>query len=340
MEARDSLESLLPRLAALDAEERLEALGLVKKYVGTRKADQAIYELRNDPDRRVRTLARELLVEGEKRTGESLSIRGQETAASTEQLDELIQGMKASDPTDRVTALKVLRTINHPRAAAAVEAAKKDPNRVVRMLAEKAIEDRISGERAMATRTKIENGVMVTMDVEPEKNDAWQKKGNGMGAEAVPMLGLLYLLVGAPAAGLSLWLWLGDQALISPASAPDPSIRTSIEQVIRMPLDPFMLAITLALMIWQTIGGGALLVKNEWGRRSLLAYHSVLAIGCVLLPGAFPKIVGAGLNGFMAYVLSRPSVVRVFAPPVAPRDPDDPGESVSHDYGETERKVW
>lgn len=341
MEARDGLESILQRLGAMDADERLEALGLVRRYVGTRKADQAIYELRNDPDRRVRMLARDLLAEGEKRTGESLSVVGKEDEASTAQLDELIQEMKAADPTDRVTALKVLRTINHPRAAAAVEAAKRDPNRVVRMLAEKAIEDRITGEQRLATRTKIENGVMVTMEVEPAKgDDAWAKRGNGMGPEAVPMLGLLYVLIGVPAAALSLWLWLGDQALISPASSPDPSIRTAIEGVIRMPLDPFMLAITLALMLWQTVGGGALLVKNDWGRKTLLAYHSVLAVASVLLPGAFAKIIGAAANGFMAYVLSRPSVIRVFAPPVAPRDPDDPDDSVSHDYGQTERKVW
>lgn len=340
METRANLDAILKRLAAMDAGERLEALGEARKYVGTRKADQAIYELRNDPDRRVRTLARELLVEGDKRTGESLSVIGKESAASTEQLDELIEGMKAEDPTDRVTALKVLRTINHPRAAAAVEKAKKDPNRVVRMLAEKAIEDRIEGEARAVLRTRIENGVMVPIPVEERANDAWQKPGSKLGAEAVPMLGLLYLLVGAPAAAFSLWLWLGDQALISPAQSPDPSIRTTIEQLIRTPLDPFMLAITLAIMLWQTVGGGALLVKNEWGRRSLLAYHSVLAIGSVFLPGAFPKIIGAGLNGFMAYVLTRPSVVRVFAPPEIPRDPDEPDDSVSHEYGNTERKVW
>lgn len=340
MEARDGLEAILRRLAAMDANERYEALGEARKYVGTRKADQAIYELRNDPDRRVRTLARELLAEGDKRTGESLSVVGKESEASTAKLDELIEEMKGQDPTDRVTALKVLRTINHPRAAAAVEAAKRDPHRVVRMLAEKAIEDRIEGEARAVLRTRIENGVMVPIPVEEQANDAWKKPGSKMGAEAVPMLGLLYLLVGGPGAAFSLWLWLADQGLLSATASPDPSVRTSIEQLVRGKLDPFMLAISFTLMLWQTVGGGALLLKKEWGRRSLLAYHSVVAIGCVFLPGAFSKIIGAGFHGFMAYVLSRPSVVRAFAPPEVPRDPDNEDGSTSHDYVQTERKVW
>lgn len=328
------LHELIGLLDSLDARERMRGLEGLRKYVGHRKVDQAVYLLRNDPDREVRSVARDLLLEAERRTSESLSVVGGDEKAVETRIDELIAELSASDPTDRVTALKELRMHDHPRAFEAVKRMRKDSNRVVRMLAEKAVEDRATGENAV--RTSFRAGVMVATGPIGAVSAAPAGRNN---AELVPMLGIFYLAIGLPLTLFAFWLWLGDQALLEPGWAPDPSIQDTVEKALRTTLDPLTLALVFSAGLWVTSGGAGLLGRKPWGRRSLLAFHSLMVAASLLAPSAFAKIILAASNIAMVFMLTRPAVVRIFD-----GDPDGdegsgepPGQT---DYGTTERKVW
>ena len=141
-QAAPSLEDFLKLLDSMDAKDRLEGIESLRRYASHRKVTQAVFELRNDPDRAVRTAARELLEEADRRTSESLSLPGAQEQERDLYLNELLLALKEADPTDRVTALKELRQLSDPRAIDAVEKCKRDPNRIVRMLAEEASRSR------------------------------------------------------------------------------------------------------------------------------------------------------------------------------------------------------
>ncbi len=334
----NSLESLIKQLDSLDARDRLEALEGLRRYVGHRKVDQAIFMLRNDSDRKVRELARLHLAEAEKRTAESLSVVG-DTREKEEHLNDLLELFGSSDPTDRVTALKELRTIDHPKAREAVQKAKRDQNRVVRMVAEKAEEDAALDEEKKSKVSRFENGVMVSSPVSgarQAKQGFKERVAGSMAVEFVPFLGMIYLAVSVPPAALYLWMWLTEFGVLDPAMAVDPAVKSVTEKVLQLEVDPLRLMILLTVSLWQAVAGLGVMFRREWGRKSALAWHAAMILFGLLLPSLWRKIIPAAVNMILFYYLTRKDVAETF---VGYEKPGGEGGPPS-DYGTMERKVW
>ena len=355
MSAAPSLEDLLEKLDSLDSDVRFEALEKVARYAGHRKVNQAVFLLRNDPDRRVRTLARDILEEADRRTSEALSVVGGQKEEEALYLDELLKGMKAVDPTDRVTALKELRILEDPRAIAAVEAARKDGNRIVRMLAEEAFQTRKKNEKR-PTKSRFEGNVMVSSPASERPKLEWRERAaGGLGPEMVIWLGLLYVVLGLPIAGLTLYLWADvigafdpkGLALLDRAWAPAAGVKSfalglglpATERLINgartTDLNVFFLSVAFGLGAIQSIGGIALMLRRETGRRAVLLYHAILFIFGMLLPGAAMKLVPGFIGAIVVYYLTRPNIIATFR-----GAPQVDAEAKPAAYGEMERKSW
>lgn len=341
-QAAPSLDDLLRRLDSLDAQDRLDALDALKRYSTHRKVMQAVFELRNDPDRRVRSVAREILEDADKRTSESLSLPGAEKQERDFYIAELLQALKAQDPTDRVTALKELRMIDDPRAVAAVESCKKDSNRVVRMLAEEAIQTRKVKEARPAVST-FEGNVMVSSPVsERPKMDWRERRASRLGPELVPWIGLAYLATGLPFAAVSLYLWADKQGAFDPkqlglfdASLAPTQTAYGLVQTFGIPLDPLALVLAFAVAAFQTAGGFGLMLRRDAGRKMILLFHAAIFLFGMLLPGVFTKLAPGFASVIIVYYLTRPQIVATFKG--APKPPENPKAA---NYGDMERKVW
>lgn len=355
MSAAPSLEDLLAKLDSLDADVRLEALEKIARYAGHRKVNQAVFDLRNDPDRRVRGMARDILEEADRRTSEALSVMGSEKEETSLFLEDLLKGMKAADPTDRVTALKELRTLDDPRAEAAVDAARKDSNRVVRMLAEEAFQAR-KNKIERPTRSRFEGNVMVSSPASERPKQEWQERAaGGLGPEMVVWLGLLYVVLGLPLAGLAMYLWTDivgfydpkEMGLLDPSWAPVPAVK-SFAITVGFPatarvlggknvveLNVFYLAVGFGIGLIQALGGIGLMLRRETGRRAILMFHALLFLFGMLVPGTAAKIVPGLIAAIVVYYLTRPNIVATFHG--APQPPTEPEPA---EYGEMERKTW
>jgi hypothetical protein len=330
--AGEPLASLIDQLTSLDPEDRLRSLMQLKRYAGTRQVDQAVHELRNDGDRRVRSLAREYLQEAEKRQAEALALPGAQNKGASELLQELLKLGDSDDPTQRVTAIKQLRMMDNPEAVAQVRKMRKDSNRVVRMIAESAVEDRETGSSRTSGK-RVVDGILVN---EPDPGlEAAPKEGRDLWIEIVPMAGLGYLALGVPLGLVTLWLWADAQGLLGAAPKPDAAIGAMAERILGLTLDPFKLAVGFAICLWMGLCGAGLLQRRQWGRRAMMSLHSLLALLGLLHPAMFGKLFLGVVNVTIVYFLSRPGVNKAFeaegagAPPVR-----------STDYGNTERKTW
>src|SRR5207249_4971147 len=92
-----------------------------------------------------------------------------------------------------------------------------------------------------------------------------------LGPDLVPYAGLGYLAFGIPFATLFLWLWLGEQGVLAPPWAPDPSVRASVEQFLTVRFDALSLVISFVFAAAFAGAGGGLLARREWGRKALLS---------------------------------------------------------------------
>lgn len=342
-QAAPSLEDFLQRLDSLDANDRLEAIENLRRYAAHRKVTQALFELRNDPDRRVRMAARELLEEADRRTSESLSIPGQESQERDQYINELLLGLKAKDPTDRVTALKGLRILDDPRAIDAVERMKKDANRVVRMLAEEASVSRKEKAARPATST-FEGNVMVSSPVSEKVKQDWrEKRASRLGPELVPWIGLAYVVTGLPFAAICLYLWLGRQGVFDPrqlglldaAWAPSAYQYDIMRARLGIPVDPLSLAVAFAIAAFQTLGGLGLMFRRETGRKAILLFHAAFFLFGMLLPGLLSKFLPGATSVIIVYYLTRSQIVATFKGAAKPVENAKPSN-----YGDMERKVW
>ena len=340
-ESAPSLDELLARLDSLDSDVRLEALEALRRYATTRKVSQAIFALRNDADRRVRALARDLLAEIDQRTSASLAVAGAEEQERELRIQEMLKQLQAKEPTDRVTAMKELRQVDDPRVIAAIDKLRKDTNRVVRMLAEEVIANRAASAVSRPTRSTFEGNVMVSSPVSAVQQQEWRERAAGrMGASMVPLLGLLYIVTGLPFAVAALWLWLGKQGVLdAPALAsvpkPTPEHFELIRQRLGMPVDVLSLAITFAVAGFQTFGGIGLLFRVETGRKAILVFHAALFVFGLLLPGVGAKIVTGTVAVIIVYYLTRPQIIETFrgAKKSEAAEPDAK-------YGDMERNTW
>jgi hypothetical protein len=254
-------------------------------------------------------------------------------------LSDLLALFASPDPTDRVTALKELRMIDHPKARDVVQKAKRDPNRVVRMVAEKAEEDAALEEERKSKVTRFENGIMVSSpssDVkEPPKS--WKEKAAGaMATELVPFVGIFYLIVSVPAVGLYLWMWLSEFGMLEPAMQVDPSVREVSEKILQLELDPFRVMVLLSVAAWQALAGVGVLFRREWGRKTALAWHAAMILFGLLLPSLWRKMIPGIVNMILFYYLTRKDVAETF---VGHEKPGGSGGPPS-DYGTIERKTW
>lgn len=331
-----NLDEMLGRLDSLDAETRLEALQEIRRYATTRKVNQAIFGLRNDPDRRVRALAREVLAEIDQRTSESLAVAGHEEQERDLWLQEMLALLQGEEPTDRVTAIKELRQIDDPRVIDAIDKLRKDPNRVVRMLAEEVFAMRKAGGPPRPARTTFEGNVMVSSPVTEGPERAASRAGGGL----VPWLGALYVLTGVPFTLIALWLWLGKQgALDLPALAavprPTPEHFDLLRDRLGVSVDALSLSLTFAIAGFQTFGGIGLLLRRETGRKAILIFHAASFLLGLLLPGIAAKLITGSTAVFIVYYLTRPHIVETFRG-VEKVAPAEPGAK----YGDMERKTW
>ena len=342
-QAAPSLEQLIAQLDSLDATDRFEAIESLKRYAGHRKVTQAVFLLRNDPDRRVRESARALLEEADRRTSESLSVPGHDAQEREEYLKDLLEGLKAQDPTDRVTALKELRMLDDPRAVGAIERMRKDGNRVVRMLAEEAYESRKAKAVPRPTTSEWDGNVMVSSPVSEKPRMNWKERGAGrLGPGLVPWLGLLYVAIGLPFTCVCLWLWLGRRGVFASPSlasfaayAPLPAHYDLIRLRLGVPGDPVSLALAFVVGAVQTVGGLGLVFRLEGGRKTILLYHAVLFLFGMLLPGIASKVLPGVVSAVIVYYLTRPGIVDTFR-----GAPGRAAAPTSAQYGEMERKVW
>lgn len=342
-QAAPSLEDYLKLLDSMDAQDRLEGIEALRRYASHRKVTQAVFDLRNDPDRRVRTAARELLEEADRRTSESLSLPGAQAEERDLYLNELLAALNAADPTDRVTALKELRQLEDPRAIEAVERCKKDGNRVVRMLAEEASKTR--KEAVVRPKTSsFEGNVMVSSPVsEKQKKDWREERASRLGPELVPWIGLAYLATGLPFAAICLYLWLGRQGAFDPAGlslfdarfAPSPTQYELLKSRLGIPNDALTLSVTFAVATFQTIGGLGLMLRLDGGRKAILLFHAAFFLFGMLLPGTLMKFLPGAASVIIVYYLTRPQIVATFK---GGKKPEVPPEKAN--YGDMERKVW
>lgn len=342
-QAAPSLEDYLRRLDSMDADDRLAALEQLRRYASHRKVTQAVFLLRNDPDRRVRMAARELLEEADRRTSESLSVPGHESQERDLYINELLAGLKAQDPTDRVTALKELRVLDDPRAIEAVERMKTDANRVVRMLAEEASVSRKEKASRPATST-FQGNVMISSPVsEKPKMDWREKRASRLGPELVPWIGLAYLVTGLPFALTCLYLWLGRQGafdpkqlgLFDPTWQPSPFQYDFVKLRLGIPIDPLSLALAFAIGGFQTLGGFGLLLRYDAGRKMILLFHAAFFLFGMLLPGLLSKFLPGATSVIIVYYLTRPQIIATFKGAPKPEENAKPAN-----YGDMERKVW
>lgn len=342
--AAPSLEDYLELLDSMDSKDRLEGIAALRRYASHRKVTQAVFELRNDPDRAVRQAARELLEEADRRTSESLSLPGAEAKERDLYLNELLQTLKAADPTDRVTALKELRQLDDPRAIEAVEKCKKDSNRVIRMLAEEASKAR--AEAIVRPKTSTwEGNVMTSSPVseKPKKKDWREEKASRLGPELVPWIGLAYLAVGLPFAAICLYLWLGRQGAFDPTKlglfdarfAPSASQYDLLTSRLGVPNDALTLSVTFAIASFQTIGGLGMMLRYDGGRKAILLFHALLFLFGMLLPGTLMKFLPGIFSVIIVYYLTRPQIIATFK---GGKKTDVPPDKA--DYGDMERKVW
>jgi hypothetical protein len=341
--AAPSLEDHLERLESMDPDDRLAAIEELRRYAAHRKVTQAVFELRNDPDRRVRMAARELLEEADRRTSESLSVLGSESQERDLYINELLAALKAKDPTDRVTALKELRVLDDPRAIEAIEKLKTDSNRVVRMLAEEASTSR-KDKIARPATSQFEGNVMVSSPVsERPKMDWREKKASRLGPELVPWIGLAYLATGLPFALLCLYLWMGRQGVFDPkqlglldaAWAPSALQYDFVKLRLGIPVDPLALALAFAIGGFQTLGGFGLLLRRDAGRKLILLFHAAFFLFGMLLPGLLSKFLPGAASVIIVYYLTRPQIVATFKGAAKLEQNAKPAS-----YGDMERKVW
>lgn len=336
-----NLEDLLARLDSLDADTRLEALEGIRRYATTRKVSQAVFALRNDPDRRVRGLAREVLAEIDQRTSESLAVPGQEAQERDAWIQEMLVMLKAPEPTDRVTAIKELRQVDDPRVVEAIDKLKRDPNRVVRMLAEEVIAKRKEAAGPRPTRSSFEGNVMVSSPVSEGQQEERAAAAGKAGIWFVPWLGALYVLTGLPFAVAALWLWLGKQGFLAAhptlASLPHPTPEhfELIRQRTGVTVDALTLAMSFAVSGFQTFGGIGLIFRRETGRKAILIFHASFFLLGMLLPGVGAKIVTGIVAVIIVYYLTRPQIVETFRG--AKKVEQEPEEAK---YGDMERKTW
>ena len=341
------LDGILQRLGSLDGDERLEALEQVKRYAGNRRVDQAVFEMRNDADRRVRAAARALLAESERKSSSGLAVQGAVQQEASEHLDELLKLAQSQVNTDRMTALKELRKIDHPKAVAAVEAMKRDPDRTVRMVAGAAVEDRVTRNSVSTGGHRIENGLLV--NTSPVAMGSAPVKP--MNVELISTIGLVYLAVGIPASLLCLWIWLGVQGILPhpcargamaagclrpgqfDASPPPGLMQGAVHAGLG---DPLLLAVLIAVGLWVAVAGAGLAGRKPWGRHTALSAHAVLALSSLAMPDIPTKLGFGILNLFLCWLYTRPALVLALEPP-KPADPDAP---VQRDQVSHERKVW
>lgn len=334
-----AIDALLKQALSIDAAERLEAVEQLRKYAGIRKVNQVAYELRNDADRRVREAARTILEEADRRTSGSLALPGQVENERDVRIDELLAELNGTTPFERVSALKQLEFfLPHPRIEAALEKLRKDPDRTIRLLVIQLLEERAArardGEKPKVNQ--IEDGVLVASPYSKKHKKAWREsQADRMGPEMVPFVGFLYLAVGVPSSALSLWMWVSAQNYIDPALAPSPALERSLEAVLGVDADPLTLALMFGSSMLMTLGGVGLMLRREWGRRSILLYHAILALFGFAVPGLFPKFFGVGIAVVVIYFLTRPEIARSFKG----YDDGKKGPPPTN-YGDMERKTW
>lgn len=333
------LDTLLKQAGSLDADERFEAIDQLKRYAGHRKVSQAAWELRNDPDRRVRTIAREILEEADRRTSGALAVQGQVEDEREQRIDELLADLSHAQPFERVTALKALQFfLPHPKIDAALERLRKDPDRTVRLLIAQMLDERKERERdgEKPQVNEIVGGVLVSSPYTKKRKKAWKEAtADRLAPEMIPWIGFLYLLLGLPGAVTALWLWASVQGYIDPGLSPDATLHHTIEAILGMTLDPLSLALSFAGFSLMVVGGVGLMVRQEWGRRAILLYHAILGLFGFLIPGLAFKFIPVLISGFVIFFLTRREIVTAFKGHDAGAAPAPPAK-----YGDIDRKTW
>lgn len=337
--ASPALDALLEQLGSLDASDRLEAINQVRKYAAHRKVKQAVFELRNDPDRRIRDIAREILDEAERRTSESLSVAGSVDAEANELLEELLKDLTHPQPFERVKALKQLRLMPpNARIDKAVLGLKRDPDRTVRLMVEQMLEEKAKavreGERPAVN--DFQDGVLVASPYSKKAvKSGKEAAADRLGPEMVPYVGFGYLVLGLPLAAASLWMWLFVQGYLRPDQAPDPAMQRGIAEVLGVNGDPLMLALLLTMSALQAISGLGMMFRQEWARKGILLFHALLAFGGLFLPSVWLKLAPGMVAGVVLYFLTRHEIVKSFKGHDAGKPKGPPAN-----YGSMDRKTW
>ncbi len=226
-------------------------------------------------------------------------------------IEDLLARLESTEPSDRIAAIRELKVYDDPRAEAAIEKARRDSDRVVRMVAERARDERL--ERDGPTHSnRFEDGLLVSFDAASAVERTARRGQDAAIASVVQLGGLLYALAGGAAASAAGLLWLEDQGALPLAVPSLPDARALFVRVARIEPDPVSLALTVALGGLATLAGLGVVLQREWGRRATTLFHAAVLLLGLSLPGVAWKVAPLAWMAIAVYVLSRRNVARRF----------------------------